>query len=166
MEYSLIGGLNTPVSATSPQPLEGTHADAGRAAQALRPPPGATGSSSRWATASSTAKRPTALAAAVMDRTPPAPRSGPASATASGFGATEACRRSRKRSRPALPRPRNYSGVMPPKGGASHHGSVSRPPHCGQRDIAEGIGAGLQLPVESITAEEAPAPLGRLTQLA
>jgi hypothetical protein len=88
-------------SATSPQPPEGTHADAGRSAEALRPPPGATGQEVALASAFSMAKRATALAVVATDRTPGAPRSGPASATASGFGATEACRRSRRRSRPA-----------------------------------------------------------------
>ena len=105
-------------SAASPQPPEGTHADAGRAAQALRAPPGATG-------------QEVALGDRIF-------HGEAANGTCSGCHGSDAARTSvgpslsngiwvwgdgslpaiTKTITTGVPRPRNYTGVMPPKGGA------------------------------------------------
>ena len=114
------GDANAISEADNPPPPEGIHPNAGRA---IRQPAAAarrdTATSSRSATASSTAKRKTAPAAAATAPTPKARRKAP-NLTGKKIWSDGSLAGLEKTITDGVPKPRDYPGAMPAKGGAPH----------------------------------------------
>jgi glucose/arabinose dehydrogenase len=100
------------------QPPEGTHPDAGRAAQALRPPPGATGQQVALGDRIFHGEAANGTCSGCHGSDAAGTSVGPSLSNGIyvwGDGSLPAIT---KTITTGVPRPRNYTGVMPPKGGA------------------------------------------------
>jgi glucose/arabinose dehydrogenase len=105
-------------AAASAQPPEGTHADAGRATQALRPPPGATGQEVALGDRIFHGEASNGACSGCHGSDAAGTSVGPSLSNGIyvwGDGSLPAIT---KTITTGVPRPRNYTGVMPPKGGA------------------------------------------------
>jgi mono/diheme cytochrome c family protein len=105
-------------SATSPQPPEGTHADARRSAEALRPPPSAIGQEVALGERIFHGEAANGTCSGCHGSDAGGTSVGPSLSNGIyvwGDGSLPAIT---KTITTGVPRPRNYTGVMPPKGGA------------------------------------------------
>ena len=105
-------------SAASAQPPEGTHADAGRAAQALRPPPGATGQEVALGERIFHGEASNGTCSGCHGSDAGGTSVGPSLSNGIWVWGDGSLPAITKTIETGVPRPRNYTGVMPPKGGA------------------------------------------------
>jgi mono/diheme cytochrome c family protein len=105
-------------SAASPQPPEGTHADAGRAAQALRAPPGATGQEVALGDRIFHGEAANGTCSGCHGSDAAGTSVGPSLSNGIWVWGDGSLPAITKTITTGVPRPRNYTGVMPPKGGA------------------------------------------------
>ena len=105
-------------SATLSQPPEGTHADAGRAAQGLRPPPGATGQEVALGDRIFHGEAANGTCSGCHGSDAAGTSVGPSLSNGIWVWGDGSLPAITKTITTGVPRPRNYTGVMPPKGGA------------------------------------------------
>ena len=106
------------ISAASAPPPEGTHADAGRAAQALRPPPGATGQEVALGKRIFHGEASNGTCSGCHGSDAGGTSVGPSLSNGIWVWGDGSLPAITKTIETGVPRPRNYTGVMPPKGGA------------------------------------------------
>jgi len=105
-------------SATSPPPPEGMHADAGRSAETLRPPPGATGQEVALGERIFHGEAANGTCSGCHGSDAGGTSVGPSLSNGIWVWGDGSLPAITKTIETGVPRPRNYTGVMPPEGGA------------------------------------------------